>query len=207
MKQLIKPRQALAAIVLAMTLGGCTQISQPVYEERIRIFYAVQPGDQIMPGDSPEVIGRKFMPMAAVNSSLSLLTRDGFTLKTIRPLPTSDGATMFVFERPLPTGYYASRAPMEFTGLYRTTDGAGDEWRLVFVPHRRGFTIHMMGAASNRTIQATWEPFSRVLLWQDELEVYRFQLSPNGGSITWLVDPLKGEDSPQTLEATRIVSF
>lgn len=170
---------AFSLFALAGLLAGC-QYAQPIaYEERYRIFQAIELGGTIRPTDSPDEIARKFAPTAAVNAAIEGLAQEGFVLSKMEPLPTDAGATLFTFRREIPEGYRPTRAPMEFTGLFVVGEENPETVTYyVLTPRFAGYILHTLGAEGYHTYEADWN--GRELRWDTGSQVNTVVLTDNG---------------------------
>lgn len=194
----------LIALLAAGVAGGCQHAGQHVYDERYRIFYSRDLGMNLRATDSQEEIASKFAPVAAVNAAIDQLSREGFTLAEVKPLPTETGAVMMTFRRPIPGGYRPTRAPMEFTGLYQSGSDPASVSYYVFVPKLTGYTIHVMGREGYKTYEADWD--GRQLHWQTGDSLNVVALAENGQAIEWSVDSTAG-GAHRVLQARRVRSL
>jgi hypothetical protein len=187
-------------------LAGCQTVGAGAYEERYRIFQALDLGATIRPDDPPEVIAQKFGPTAAVNFAFEQLAQEGFTLHKMEGLPTGGGSTLFTFRRRIPEGYRPTIAPMEFTGLYQVeNERPAPPTYYVFIPQLEGYTVHVFGPeGNNHTYQAEWT--GQELRWEAGGRVNYVRLSGDGSWLSrWIDEAETGRRN--TIVARRVRSL
>ncbi len=114
----------LAMISLAaLTLGGCVVFPLmprgDAYEYRYRVLQAGRPLPSTMRAPLPlQTIAETTLPPGALNYAMDQLASEDFRLTGVERIKDTDFYT-FKFQRPIPMGYRPTRAPMEFTGVYR----------------------------------------------------------------------------------------
>ena len=181
----MRPMAVVATVVLAAAMAGCSLIPRPL-EERSRVFDPDAARLDLDPGATPDEIAQRFAPTAALNLSIDSLAREGFVLDKVEELPGGMGQSVLRFRRPIPGWGRPTPAPMEFTGLYQVQDGAESPTYFIFMPHPRGYEIHILGPEGSLAALAVWD--GGLLKWQDGDLLNSFALFPDGRGVTLSID-------------------
>lgn len=202
----IKIAKPMTLCVLAGLALGCAGLGG--YEERYRIFYLTGEMSQAGPGATADEIAQRFAPTAAVNLSMSELTREGFILTSIAPVETGERAWVFTFRRSKPAFARTTVAPIEYLGLYRVREISAEASYYVFVPYSEGYIIHVIRPGeAMRTNSVPWNRRERNFSWVAGDLLHVITISRDGQRLRHTTDTITVGDVErvhETVEATKV---
>lgn len=195
-------------ITAALTLAGCTYgpivLHRNAYEYRYRVFQAGKPLPTTMHAPLPiEIIAESVMPAGALNHAMDQLAAEDFKLSRLERIPDTD-FYVFVFQRPVVDGYLPTRAPMEFTGVYRPATGGHLPMYYVLTPRYTGYNVTIFGRGeSPAQIKCEWD--GKVLFAREGQTDYTFIMAGDGRSVTAIEDTLReGELQRSVMSLERV---
>lgn len=200
MKPSVKLSTSLVAGLALATLlvNGCQWLSTPsileapeIFEYRYRTFEALKPlPDQMMQPISDDLLAERFIPLAALNRSMDLLSQQGFNLWKIKRVQQSQYYTL-IFRRALPEGYRPTRAPMEMIGLFEAQPPAESSRYYYFSPTLEGYTVFISPSGQPiQSIQTRWNQREEQLMGQVGPVEHLFRLGRRGQTIMHIAEKL-----------------
>lgn len=175
----------------ALMLGGCMigpmLPRSDAYEYRYRVLQAGRPLPSTMRAPLPlQVLAESTMPVGALNHAMDQLAAENFKLNSLERIPDTD-FYVFKFRRPVVDGYLTTRAPMEFTGVYRPATSGHLPVYYVLTPRYTGYHVTIFGRGETPLqIKAEWN--GEMLLAREGRTDFTFLLSGDGRSITAIED-------------------
>jgi hypothetical protein len=140
-------------------------------------------------------LASQFIPEIGVRRSIEEFTAEGFELAEIRPIEWGESATLFAFRRRLGSDEKPLRAPLSFTGTYRSINESGQTVDYVLVQGQDSYDVHIMTGGDLTSYRAEWE--GRELVWWNEAGKNNARLTPDGMELYHLIENPTGFDLPR----------
>lgn len=199
----------LAMISLgALMLAGCVfapmMPRSDAYEYRYRVLQAGRPLPSTMHAPLPiKTIAETTLPAGSLNHAMDQLASENFKLNSLERIPDTD-FYVFKFRRPIVDGYRPTRAPMEFTGVYRPATSGRLPVYYVLTPRFTGYNVTIFGRGETPLqIKAEWD--GKMLFAREGQTDYTFAMTGDGRSIAAIEDTTaQGELQRSVLSLVRM---